>query len=104
MEKRKATGEFEGVRMKQDEDPAEYFGRMNKALQELTMLGGSKDEDEVNVHIVQNMLPAYFVDKNILLSRTGITRNEVEEELRSAYLTEKMDNIGMGGEGRKRGR
>lgn len=80
MEKRRTTREFEGVRMKQDEDPAKYFTRMNKALQKLTMLDGSKDEDEVNVHMMQNMSPAYLV----------------EEILRSAYLTEKMGNIGMG--------
>ncbi|CAN0463606.1 unnamed protein product, partial [Scytosiphon promiscuus] len=59
MERRRKTIEFDAVKMVEGEDPVEYFSRIDRAAQTLTMLGGNKDEEEVNVHLVQNLSPLY---------------------------------------------
>lgn len=44
--------------------------RIDKALKTFTMFRGRKDEDDVNVHIAQNLSASYSMAKNTLLSRT----------------------------------
>ena len=69
MERRRKTVEFDAVKMVEGDDPVECFSRIDQAVQTLTMLGGNKDEDKVNVHIVQSLSPLKYVDKKIMLSR-----------------------------------
>ena len=63
------------------------------------MLGGSKGKDDVNVHIFRNLSPSFSVDNKNLLTR--ITRNEIEDAIRNAYLTGKMEKVGVNGKGEK---
>ncbi|CAN0528510.1 unnamed protein product, partial [Laminaria digitata] len=44
--------EFETIRMVEDEDPLLFLGRVDKAANQLAMLGCSKSVEEVNQHIV----------------------------------------------------
>ena len=101
MERRRKTIEFDAVKMVEGEDPVEYFGRIDKAVQTLTMFGGNKDEDEVNVRIVKNLSPLYYVDKKMLLSRPELTRTEIETVVRNTYLSVKVEVGGDGNNGGK---
>ena len=59
------------------------------------MLGGTKDNDDVNVHIVQNLSASYEVEKKILLSSPRLTRSNIKEVVRNAYMSHKQ-NVGRG--------
>ena len=78
MEKRRVAQEFESISMVEGEDPVEYLSRIDKTVQTLAMLGGTKDHDDVNVHIVQNLSASYEEEKKILLSSPGLTRSNME--------------------------
>ena len=53
MEKRKVAPEFDSISMAEGEDPVEYLSRIDKTVKKLAMLGGTKDDDDLNVHIVK---------------------------------------------------
>ena len=93
MEKRRVAQEFDSISMVDGEDPVEYLSRIDKTVQKLAMLGGTKDDDDVNVHIVQNLSASYEVEKKILLSSPGLTRSNIEEVIRNAYMSQKQ-NVG----------
>ena len=48
-------------------------------------------DEEVNVHIVQNLSAIYNVDKKCILARPGLTRAGIEETVQNAYISEKKD-------------
>ena len=77
--------------MVEGEDPVEYFSRIDKTVQKLAMLGGTKDDDDVNVHIAQNLSASHEVEKKILLSSPGLTRSNIEEVVRNAYMSHKQN-------------
>ena len=81
--------------MVEGEDPVEYLSRIDKNMKKLAMLGGTKNDDDVNVHIVQNLSASYEVEKKILLSSPGLTRANIEEIVRNAYMSHKQ-NVGKG--------
>ena len=93
MEKRRIAQEFDSMSMLEGEDPVEYLSRIDKTVQKLAVLGGTKDDDDVNVHIVQNLSASYEVEKKILLSSPGLTRSNIEEVVRNAYMSLKQ-NVG----------
>ena len=93
MEKRWVAQEFDSISMVEGEDPVEYLSRIDKTVQKLAMLGGTKDDDDVNVHIVQNMSASYEVVKKILMSSPGLTRSNIEEVVENAYMSQKQ-NVG----------
>ena len=95
MEKRRVAQEFDSISMVGVEDPVEYLSRIDKRVQNLAMLGGTKDDDDVNVHIVPNLSASYEVEKKILLSSPGLTRSKIEEVVRNAYMSHKQ-NVGWG--------
>ena len=80
--------------MVEGEDPVEYLSRIDKTVQKLAMLGETKDDD-VNVHIVQSLSASYEVEKKILLSSPDLTRSNIEEIVRNAYMSHKQ-NAGKG--------
>ncbi|CAN0529868.1 unnamed protein product, partial [Laminaria digitata] len=47
--------ELETIRMVEDEDPLLFLGMVDKAANQLAMLGWSKSVEEVNQHIVNNL-------------------------------------------------
>ena len=59
------------------------------------MLRGTKDDDNVNVHTVQNLTTPYEVEKKILLSSPGLTRSNIEEVVRNVYMSHNQ-NVGKG--------
>ena len=63
IEKRRVAQKFDSISMVEGEDPVEYLSRIDKTVQKLAILGGTKDDDAVNVHIVQNLSASYEVKK-----------------------------------------
>ena len=59
------------------------------------MLEGTKDDNHVNVHEVQNQSASCEVEKEILLSSPGLTRSKIEKVVRNAYMSHKQ-NAGKG--------
>ena len=51
--------EFEAIHMEEGEDPLVFLGRVDKAADELAMLGCGKSVEEVNRHIVSNLSSLY---------------------------------------------
>ena len=94
MEKRTVAQEFDSISMVKGEDPLEYLSRIDKAVQELAVLGGTKDDDDVDVHIVQN-LSASFDMKKTPLSSPGLTRASIKGSIKNAYMSRKQ-NVGKG--------
>ena len=89
MGKRRVAQKFNSISMVEGEDPVEYLSRIDKKVQKLAMLGGAKDDDDVkNVHIVQNLTASYKTEKKTLLSSPGLTRSNIEEVVRNAYVTQ----------------
>ena len=95
MEKRRVAREFDSNSMTKGEDPVEYLSRIDKTVQKLAMLRGTKDDADANVHIVQNLSAPYEVEKKILLSSPGLTRSNIEEAVRNAFMSHKQ-NVGRG--------
>ena len=95
MEKLRVAQEFDSMSMVEGEDLVEYLSRIDETVQKLAMLGGTKDDDDVNVHIVQNLTASYEVEKKILLSSPGLTRSNIEKVVRNAYMSHKQ-NVGKG--------
>ena len=93
MEKRRVAQEFDSISMAEGEDPVEYLRRIDKTVQKLATLGGTKDDD-VNVHIVQNLSASYEVEKKIRLSSPGLTRSNIEEsETRTCYTSRMLARV-----------
>ena len=78
---------FALISMVEDEHPVGYLSRIDKTVQKLTVLRGAKDDDDVNVHIVQTLSASYDVKKKTLLSSPDLTRSNIEEIVRNAYMT-----------------
>ena len=57
------------------------------------MLRGTKDDDNVNVHTVQNLTASHEVEKKTFLSSPGLTRSNIEEVVRNVYMSHKQ-NVG----------
>ena len=95
MEKRRVAQEFDSISMVEGEDPVEYLSRIDKTVQKVAMLGGTKDDDDVNVYIVQNLSASYAVEKKVLLSNPDLIRSNIEEVVRNAYMSLKQD-VGRG--------
>ena len=79
--------------MVEGEDLAQYVRPFGLTVQKLAMLGGAKVDDDVNVHIVQTLTAYYKVEMNVLLSSPGLTRSNIEEVVRIAYMSHKQ-NVG----------
>ena len=47
--------EFEAIHMEEGEDPRAFLGRIDKAADELAMLGCGKSVEGANRHIVNNL-------------------------------------------------
>ena len=58
--------------MVEGENPVEYLSCIDKTVQKLAMLGGTNDDNDVNVHLFQNLSASYEVEKKILLSSPGL--------------------------------
>ena len=95
MEKHQAVQEFDTVQMQEVEDPEGYFTRVDKEAQRLVMIGCSKDNDEVNVHIIQNLSALYSIKKKMFLASSALTRAGIEEMVRNAYMSENSE-VGKG--------
>ena len=95
MEKRRVAQGFDSISMVEGKDPVENLSRIDKTVPKLAMLRGTKDDDDVNVHIVQNLSPSYEVEKKILLSSPSLTRSNIEEAVRNSYMLHKQ-NVGRG--------
>ena len=82
--------------MVEGEDLVQYVSRIGLPVQKLAMLGGAKDADDVNVHIVRTLTAYYKVEMNVLLSSPGLTRSNIEGVVISAYMSHKQ-NVGYRG-------
>ena len=91
MEKRRAMQKFDTIQMQSVEGPEGYFTRVDKAAQRIVMLGCSNDNDEVNVHIIQNLSALYIIEKKTFLASPALTRAGIEEVVRNAYMSEKQE-------------
>ena len=60
--------EFETIRMAEGENPLVFLGRVDKAADELAMLGCSKSVEDVNRHIVNNLSSLYTVQSKSILA------------------------------------
>ena len=63
--------EFEAIHMQEGEDPPVFLGRVDKAADELAMLGCGKSVDEVNRHIVGNLSSLYTIQSKSCLLYTS---------------------------------
>ena len=68
---------------------------MDKAADELAMLGIGKSEEEVNRHIVTNLSSLYTIQSKSILSRPSIPRSEIDEIVRDAYVNDKLEKKGV---------
>ena len=59
--------------MAEGENPLVFLGRVDKAADELAMLGCSKSAEEVNRHIVNNLSSLYTIQSKSILSRPSIS-------------------------------
>ena len=50
------------------EDPEKFLSRIDKTVKKPAMQGETKDDDNVNVHVVQNLSASNEVEKKIVLS------------------------------------
>ena len=82
--------EFEAIHMQEGEDPLVFLGRVDKAADELAMLGCAKSVEEVNRHIVNNLSSLYTIQSKSILSRPSIPRSEIDEIIRDAYMNDKV--------------
>ncbi|CAM9330932.1 unnamed protein product, partial [Laminaria digitata] len=89
--KHRLKKEFETIRMVEDEDPLLFLGRVDKAANQLAMLGCSKSIEEVNQHIVNNLSSLFMIQSKSILSRPNIPRAEIDEIIRDAYLHDKVE-------------
>ena len=64
--------ELEAIHMEEGEDPLVFLGRVDKAADELAMLGCGKRVEEVNSHIVTNLSSLYTIQSKSILSRPSI--------------------------------
>ena len=83
--------EFEAIHMEEGEDPLVFIGRVDKAADELAMLGCGKSVEEVNRHIVINLSSLYTIQSKSILSRHSIPRSEIDEIIRDAYVNDKLE-------------
>ena len=83
---------FEAIHMEEGEDPLVFFGRVDKAADELAMLGGGKSVEEVNWHIVINLSSLHTIQRKSILSRPSIPRSEIDEIIRDAYVNDELEN------------
>ena len=77
--------EFEAIHMKEGADPLVSFRRVDKAADELAMLGCGKIVEKVNRHIVTILSSLYTIQSKPILSRPSIPRSEIHEIIRDAY-------------------
>ena len=77
--------------MVEGDDPLVFLGRVDKAADELAMLGCGKSVGEVNRHIVTNLSSLYTIQLKSILSRPSIPRFEIDEIIRDAYVNDKLE-------------
>ena len=63
--------EFETIHMVEGEDPLLFLGKVNKAADQLALLGCNK-RVEVNQHIVRNLSSLYTIQSKSILARPNI--------------------------------
>lgn len=67
------------------------------------MLGCGKSIEEVNCHIVNNLLSLYTIQSESVISRPFISRCEIDEIIRDAYakykVVKEMVSKALGGQG-----
>ena len=95
MEKRRIAQYFDSISVVEGEVSVEYVRRIDKTVQKLAILGGTKDDDNVNVQIVQNLSECIRRGEGNPLSSPGLTRASIEETIRNAYMYHKQ-NVGNG--------
>ena len=83
--------EFEVVHMEEGEDPLVFLGRVDKAADELAMLGCGISVEEVNRHIVTNLSSLYTIQIKSIPSHPSIPRSEIDETIRDAYVNDKLE-------------
>ncbi|MEP4444541.1 MAG: hypothetical protein ABJ059_13970, partial [Hyphomicrobiales bacterium] len=66
--------EFDTIRMTEDENPLLFLGMVDKAADELAMLGCGKNVEEVNRHIITNLSSLYTIQSKSIISRPSIPR------------------------------
>ena len=67
--------DFENIRIVEDENPLLFLGRVDKAADELAMLGCGKSVEEVSRHVVTNLSPLYVIQRKFIRSRPSISRS-----------------------------
>ena len=77
--------------MEEGEDPLVFLGRVDKAADELAMLGCGKSVKEVNRHIVSNLSSLYTIQSKSILSHPSIPRSEIDEIIRDAYVNDNLE-------------
>ena len=83
--------EFEATHMEEGEDPLVFLVGVDKAADELTMLGCGEIVEEVDRHIVTNLSSSYTIQSKSILSRPSIPRSEIDEIIRDAYVNDKLE-------------
>ena len=82
--------EFETIHMVEGEDPLLFLGRVDKAADQLALLGCNK-RVEVNQHIVRNLSSLYTIQSKSILARPNIPRSELDEIIRDAHLNDEVE-------------
>ena len=83
--------EFEAIHMEEGVDPLVFLGRVDKAADELAMLGCGKSVEEVNRHIVTNLSSMYTIRIKSILPCPSIPRSEIDEIIRDACVNDKLE-------------
>ena len=83
--------EFEAIHMEEGVDPLVFLGRVDKAVDELAMLGCGKSVQEVNRHIVTNLSSMYTIRTKSIISCPSIPRSEIDEIIRDACVNDKLE-------------
>ena len=83
--------EFEAIHMEEGEDPLVFLGRVDKPADEWAMFGCGKNVEEVNRHIVANLLSLYTIQSKSILSRPSVPRSEIYEIIRDAHVNDKLE-------------
>ena len=71
--------------MKADETPQSYFGRFAVLRSRLASHGTIFSDTDAHHHLVQNLSPAFRMQKSILLTQSDLALQVVEDVMTSTY-------------------
>ena len=89
---------FDSARMEKGEEPMKYFGRIDKIVGVLALLGLAKTVADVNRMIIMTLKSDYEMEERTILYREDVTRAKIESIIRQRHLrlpASKGKNVGQ---------